>query len=141
MRTQRSGIKIIGTLAMSLLFVGTALATTSYKASITNNGPIAYWQMGETSGTIAYPAMGSYQGTYEGSPKLGQAGVLPGDPLMKSPVFDGVNDRIVANAVSTRSSWPGLTLEVWVEVTQTNIEEHHDRLQRSQRRLHACHPP
>jgi Concanavalin A-like lectin/glucanases superfamily len=124
MSKHRNGSRILGTLLASLLFAGTAVASTSYKTSITNNRPVAYWLMGETSGTVAQPAMGGYQGTYQGSPQLGQAGILPGEATTKSPKFDGVNDRIVANGVSTRTSWPGLTLEIWVEVTQTNAEEH-----------------
>ena len=38
--------------------------------------------------------------------------------------FDGMNDRVTANAVTHVSSWPGYTMEVWVRLTQESKEEH-----------------
>ncbi|MEA2506682.1 MAG: hypothetical protein QOH48_1300 [Actinomycetota bacterium] len=119
---RRTGIVTIA----FLLWSGAAIASTSYKTTVDNSGPIAYWRLGETSGTTAYPTMGSYVGTYKGSPKLGLTGLIIND-TNKAPGFDGINNRVTANGLTsrTKTSWSkGYTLEAWVMTTTTSAEEH-----------------
>jgi hypothetical protein len=96
---------------------------TTYTEAVLADSPVAYWPLNDTSGTVATDLTGQYPGTYQGAPLLGQAGLLAGSESI-APAFDGVDDRVTADALATRSDWPGFTLEIWVEVTQTEVEEH-----------------
>jgi hypothetical protein len=119
---QRVGIVTIAFLLLS----GIAIASAGYKSAVDNSGPIAYWRLGETSGSTAYPTMGSYAGSYRGSPKLGLTGLIVNDSN-KAPGFDGSNDRVTANGLTsrTKSSWSnGYTLEAWVMTNTTSSEGH-----------------
>jgi Concanavalin A-like lectin/glucanases superfamily len=105
-----------------LVFAGTALASEStYPNSVSTSKPIAYYRLSETSGSTAKTVLGTYPGTYMGSPTLGQSSLVHN--ANQAPSFSG-NDRIIANSLSRRTSWPGLTLEAWVLVTQNTQEEH-----------------
>jgi hypothetical protein len=44
--------------------------------------------------------------------------------LPASTSFDGVDDRVTANALTRLRSWPGYTIEGWVRLTQQSVEEH-----------------
>ncbi|MEA2506868.1 MAG: hypothetical protein QOH48_1486 [Actinomycetota bacterium] len=103
MPSQKTG-RIIGAAVTLLLVTGTATASSSYKTAVMNTNPVAYWRLGETSGSTAYPTVGSYNGTYEGSPKLGQTGLIVNDSN-KAPLLDGQDDRITADSLTSRSSF------------------------------------
>jgi hypothetical protein len=73
---------------MASNFLGTAtgtgtlsVVTTSqgYAQTITNDHPIGYWRLGETSGNVAYDWIGANNGTHTND-VLGFAGVNGGDP-------------------------------------------------------------
>jgi Concanavalin A-like lectin/glucanases superfamily len=110
-----------------VVLAGTAVASSlSYAKVVMNPGPIAYWRLGETAASTAYPTVGSYKGTYLGSPRLGQRGLIANDSNT-APLFDGRNDRVIADSLTTRSysSWSrGYTLDAWVMTTTTSVEEH-----------------
>jgi Concanavalin A-like lectin/glucanases superfamily len=115
-------IRIAALVLTLLLCAGTAMASgSSYPNAVNASGPIAYYRLDETSGTTAHTVSGVYNGTYTVSPNLGQTGLVHNTD--QAPGFSG-NDRVVANSLSRRTSWPGLTLEAWVLVTQTTQEEH-----------------
>jgi hypothetical protein len=102
-----------------------ATATTSYSTTVLNASPVAYYRLNETSGTTAHDLTGHFNATYNGSPALNQPPLILNttDPSVK---FDGSNDYVNANSVSSHTSWPGITMEAWVEFTRaapTN-EEH-----------------
>jgi hypothetical protein len=143
MRNRRIGLRIIGTVTACLLFAGTALASNSNRASPTTNAAlgrltslnrnakgykvtstVGYWHLNESSGTTAVSTTASTDGSYSGSPAKDQTSLVRDG--MTSVKFDGVNDAIVANSVCKHTSWPGLTLEAWVEVTRNapSNEEH-----------------
>jgi Concanavalin A-like lectin/glucanases superfamily len=115
---------IAGLVIALLLISGTALATMSYKTTVTTAGPVAYYRVDESSGTTAGTVGGGFAGTYLGSPAKSQTGLVhDGDNSVK---FDGVNDAISANSVANHTNWPGMTMEAWVEVTRSapSDEEH-----------------
>jgi Concanavalin A-like lectin/glucanases superfamily len=118
---------IVGLSITLILFNGPAVASSlSYAKVVMNLGPVAYWRLGETAGTTAYPTVGSYKGTYLGSPKIGQQGLIANDSN-DAPLFDGRNDRVIADSLTTRSysSWAqGYTVDAWVMTTTTSAEEH-----------------
>ena len=51
-----------------------------YRAAMLITSPVGYWRLGEASGTVAVDQMGANDGAYSGSPTLGVAGLLTGDP-------------------------------------------------------------
>ncbi len=51
-----------------------------FNATVLADGPVSYWRFNEPSGTVATDSVGTNHGTYVGSPTLGVAGGLPGDP-------------------------------------------------------------
>ena len=52
----------------------------AYRDAVLATNPVAYWRLGEASGTVARDEIGANNGTYVGSPTLGVAGLLSGDP-------------------------------------------------------------
>jgi len=72
---------------------------TSYHDTVMSMAPTAYWRLGEDSGVVAVDEIGNYDGTYEGSPTLGQTGLLVNDNST-SVSFDGVSDYVNLNSVS-----------------------------------------
>ncbi|MEA2506241.1 MAG: phosphatidylinositol-3-phosphatase [Actinomycetota bacterium] len=102
-----------------------ATATAGYRDAILADKPVAYWRLGEDPGaTVATSATGQYDGTYVGSPALGQPGLISADPNT-SMLFDGVDDRVTANNLTTIPSWAnGYTLEAWVNTSTTTTEGH-----------------
>jgi Ca2+-binding RTX toxin-like protein len=98
--------------------------TASYRDSVLADSPVGYWEMNELLGTVASDAAGSHNGTYLGLPTLGLPGLVSYVGNL-APGFEGTDDRITANGVASGISWSrGFTLEVWVHVTQTSVEEH-----------------
>ena len=90
----------------------------SYSDLIINDGPVAYWRLGESSGTTAADEMGNHAGTYVNSPTLGVAGALVGD-TDTAVDLDGANDYI---NTSLNSTWINdnhslLTIEGWFQYT------------------------
>jgi hypothetical protein len=108
---------IAGLVIAFSLITGVALATMSYKTTVTTAGPVAYYRLDESSGTTASTVGGGYSGTYIGSPSKNQNGLVnDGDHSVK---FDGANDAITANSVANHANWPGMTMEAWVDVTRS----------------------
>jgi hypothetical protein len=89
------------------------------------DSPVALWRLGEAPGAVtAYSETGQYPGTYEGSPSLGQPGLIA-ESIDTSMHFDGIDDRVTANGLTAISSWPnGYSLEAWVTTDTTTQEGH-----------------
>jgi hypothetical protein len=92
-----------------------------YAAVVLHDHPLAFWRLDDASQGTARDITGRYPGTYVGRPSPG--------PILSSSLgtgtnFDGVNDRVTANALTQVTSWPGYALEVWVRLTQETNEEH-----------------
>ena len=82
----------------------------SYRQSVLQDGPLAYWRFEEATGTVAVDETGNDRdGTYAG-PALGTAGAYSGS---LAPSFDGVDDEVVVpGAVAPNPSGP-MTVEAW----------------------------
>jgi Concanavalin A-like lectin/glucanases superfamily len=118
---------IAAVLIGSLLLGGGAIASPNhYGRFIRRTDPIAFWRLGEPSGSVARPRAGQYAGTYKGAPELYRKGLIHKNHN-HAPRFDGRDDRVVADSLTSRSSssWSrGYTLDAWVITTTTSSEEH-----------------
>jgi hypothetical protein len=91
-----------------------------YRSAVLADNPVAYWRLGESSGATAADERIAHPGSYVGSPTLGAAGALTGDPntvvrLNGSNQYVNVPD---AGAFSSEAGASGkLSLEAWVNVT------------------------
>lgn len=87
-----------------------------YSTVVTNDTPVAYWRLGESSGTNAANNLSSnYTGTYTNSPLLGQSGAIIGDSDT-AVQFDGSSSYVDVpyNVALNPSSF---SVEVWVYPT------------------------
>jgi hypothetical protein len=83
----------------------------SYSGEVMQDGPSAYWHLGEVSGTQAADATANGRhGTWSGSPALGAAGALDSD-ADASALLDGVDDKVSLPALPAIDTT--LTLEFW----------------------------
>jgi hypothetical protein len=118
----------LGLLVPSVAFLGGSFAhagAAGYRDVVMNDGPIAYWRLGEPIGVgAALSETGQFDGFYHGSPPAGQTGLIAGDP--NSAIhLDGVDDRVTADSLTTTSNWnAGYTLEAWVSTQTTSTEGH-----------------
>jgi hypothetical protein len=113
-------------IAFLLLADGAVASQNHYGRFIRRSGPVAYWRLGERSGSVARPRVGPYAGSYKGGPKLDRKGLLRKNHN-HAPRFDGRDDRVIANGLTSRSSssWShGYTLDAWVMTSTTSAEEH-----------------
>ena len=85
-----------------------------YAGAVLQDGPRAYWRLGESSGTSALSETGTNAGTYQGGALLGQPGALLNDPN-RAVGFDGTNDTVQVPHSSNLAPAGALTLEAWVK--------------------------
>jgi hypothetical protein len=78
----------------------------SYQERIVTNGPIAYWQLNETSGTVAFDYVGGYDSTHVEGVTVGQPGPRPPE----FPGFTANNDAVQFDGTTSSSSSPGVSL-------------------------------
>ncbi|MDP9234244.1 MAG: LamG domain-containing protein, partial [Actinomycetota bacterium] len=127
MRLRMRCVVVLST-ALVLVAAGTAggAAYNHYGRALRRTHPIVYWRLGQASGGPALPRVGKYVGKYRGAPLLGRRGLIIKNDN-KAPRFDGRDDRVTADRLTSRStaSWAnGYTLEAWVKTTTTSVEEH-----------------
>ncbi|GLY96489.1 RHS repeat-associated core domain-containing protein [Actinoplanes sp. NBRC 103695] len=93
-----------------------------YRSSVADDGPRAYWRLGETTGTTATSATaraaGLDGGRYDGV-VLGGAGAIAGT-ADRAAVFDGVNSRVDLPAEAASRSM-SLTAEMWFKTTDAGV--------------------
>ncbi len=89
----------------------------SYRDVVLSDTPGGYWRLGEASGITAADQTGRGPGAYSGSPSLGQAGAIAGDPDTALGL-DGVNDQVRVPASAFLSPTASLSLEAWLRPTQ-----------------------
>src|SRR6185295_442818 len=86
---------------------------------VLSDSPVSYWRLGEASGSTAADERGANGGTYVGSPTLGAAGALAGDPNT-AVVVNGSSQYVNVPDAATLSPEAGatgkLSLEAWVKV-------------------------
>jgi hypothetical protein len=91
-------------------------AGTGYAATVTADGPVSYWRLGETSGTTAADATGNHAGTFTNGPTLGQPSLLTSD-TNPSVSFDGVNDDLRVPDATDLQFATSFSLETWIRPT------------------------
>jgi hypothetical protein len=99
----------------------TAQATTeaaaSYPSAIIGDHPVSYWRLDETSGTIAGDQTVANPGTYVGSPTLGAASLVPGEPANSAVGFNGTTSDVRVGQAGTLNLTSTLSLEAWIKPT------------------------
>lgn len=70
-----------------------------YRTEAMRLGPVGYWRLGESTGTVARDETEANNGTYVGSPTLGAAGALAGDPNTASTLNGTSQYATLASAV------------------------------------------
>lgn len=86
---------------------------TPYYDAVVEDGPLAYWRLGESSGITAVDAMGLVNGTYVGSPTLGATGSLLDGDTDTAVAFNGASSQAVP--VGSSGTLDGVTGDITVE--------------------------
>ena len=94
-------------------------ASQDYRDFMLSTNPVAYWRLGEASGSVARDEMGVNHGTYVGSPLLGVAGLLSGDPNTAA-TFDGTTQYVSGTVPETGSNF---TVAAWGRTISTAIAD------------------
>ena len=100
-----------------MLLARRTLLSTSYRNAIINSlGLVGYWRLGETAGTVVRDQLGKNDGAYTGSPTLGVAGALSGDPNTAVTFASGK----YAAGFASKMTLPGTrTIIAWINSTST----------------------
>ena len=85
----------------------------SYADAVLALSPVGYWPLGEASGTVARDLMNRNPGTYVGSPTLGAAGLLTGDPSTAVTLVTASSQQIFSLTVTLGQS--GWSMAGWVK--------------------------
>ena len=111
---QQDGAGNTGRSAARTFAVTSAAGAATYRDAVMADAPRAYWRLGEAAGTAAadQTAFGN-TGSYQGSPKLGQAGIVP-VAQSTAASFDGTDDSMRAPSTSALSPTAALSLETWI---------------------------
>jgi RHS repeat-associated protein len=88
-----------------------------YSAQAQTDGAQPYWRLGETSGALFASTVGSYDGTWSGSPALGVAGALNGDPN-KAVTLNGTSQYGTVQDATQLGKTNNFSLELWVKRTK-----------------------
>ena len=92
----------------------------SYADAILSLAPVGCWPLGEASGTVARDLTGLNNGTYVGSPTLGVAGPLVGDPATAVTFADAAGYVLATTASDGPAA--ALTIVVFVKRTASAVE-------------------
>lgn len=92
----------------------------SYRDTVLNDGPEAYWRLGEDPGasTAADETANNYNGSYEGTVTLGQFDAIPSDSDTGG-IFD--NGDVTATGILPTSQTT-FALELWAEKRQNRLQ-------------------
>lgn len=91
-------------------------AGTDYRDTVLADDPVAYWRLGESSGTAVSDEVGTLVGTYEGSPQLGQPGlVVDADGAVRFG-GDDVLVHIPDSSLINLATHTERTIEAWFSV-------------------------
>jgi Concanavalin A-like lectin/glucanases superfamily len=92
-------------------------ATASYAATVVADRPASYWHLDETSGTIAGDATVANPGSYEGTPALGQPGLVATDATGTAVGFGGSPTDVRVGQAGSLDLTTNLSLEAFVKPT------------------------
>ncbi len=92
----------------------------SYDAHVLSQGPVGYWQLGESSGTTAVNiGSNGVDGIYNGA-TLGEAGI-PGTGGDTAADFDGADDHVDLGTFDVDGT--GITLSAWINVDDFDTDD------------------
>ena len=96
-------------------FAVTSTATAAtYRDAVMADAPRAYWRLGEASGTGAADQTSfANTGAYQGSPALGQAGIVP-VAQSTAVALDGADDSMRVPSSAALNPTAALSLETWI---------------------------
>ncbi len=111
---QQDGAGNTGRSAPRTFAVTSTAAAATYRDTVMADAPRAYWRLGEPSGTAAADQTGfANTGAYQGSPALGQAGIVP-VAQSTAMALDGTNDSVRVPTSASLSPRAALSLETWI---------------------------
>jgi hypothetical protein len=93
----------------------TTEAASTYPATVLADHPVSYWRLDETSGTVAGDQTVANPGTYVGSPTLGAASLVPGEPSDTAVGFNGTTSDVRVGQAGTLNLTSALSLEAWIK--------------------------
>lgn len=94
-----------------------------YYPTVVDDGPIAYWRLGEASGATAADEIGTADGTYTNTPTLGATGLISGADT--AVTFARASNQYVSVSDMPAGSSGGASIEVWVKFTAVGYEYIH----------------
>lgn len=100
-------------LAALLLQAGTAQAGLYYTTAVLNDGPLAYWRLGDAGNPVVDLA-GGHNGTADAGVLFGQTSLLPSDPGNASVTTSGTPRIVVPGFDKFPAGSTGYTVEYWV---------------------------
>jgi len=95
---------------------------SSYKSTILNDSPIAYWRLGELSGVTAIDEIAGSNGTYVNTPTLGATGLIANDNN-KAVFFNRINTEKMVIPDDNKFTFANATndlpfsFEAWVSIS------------------------
>ncbi len=91
--------------------------TSAYGQAVQNDGPAAWWRLGEASGTIAADQLAANPGSYSAGATLGQPTLIPGDTQSKAVAFNGTNGFMKVPSAAALNLTNAISLEAWIKPT------------------------
>ena len=106
-------VAIYGTALSSARIQTHYLIGRSYKDTVLDSRPAAYWRLGDSSGTTAAEVTGANPGTYENGVSLGGAGPLAGD-ADAAATFDGSDDDVLGPNLFGYPGTAAFSVDFWL---------------------------
>jgi hypothetical protein len=111
---QQDGAGNTGRSSPRTFAVTSTAAAATYRDTVMADAPRAYWRLGEAGGTSAADQTGfANTGAYQGSPALGQAGIVP-VAQSTAIALDGSNDSVRVPSSASLNPTAALSLETWI---------------------------
>ena len=111
---QQDGAGNTGRSSPRTFAVTSTAAAATYRDAVMADAPRAYWRLGEANGTSAADQTGfANTGAYQGSPALGQAGIVP-VAQSTAMALDGSNDTVRVPSSASLNPTAALSLETWI---------------------------
>ncbi|WP_109505943.1 PKD domain-containing protein [Nocardioides speluncae] len=108
-------MRLVGT--TGAVTAGPAAPATSYNNAVVNDGALAYWRLGETSGSRVNDYAGGHDASVTTTVTRGTAGAIVGDPDRATTFTGTSNGNVATDARMTATR--ELTLEAWIRTTTT----------------------
>src|SRR5438105_1357879 len=89
----------------------------TYEETITDDAPVSWWKLDESSGLTATDTQGANNGTLTGTGiTYSVTGAITGAPSKKAMTFDGSSGAMSAADSASLSQTGNMSLEVWINL-------------------------